>query len=166
MRVSSPLLGCRPDTGPWLIWGLNRSWIWILRGFFFFFFKNTGTEIKTTWCKIREQGRCGKVWMISSERYSYTSFDSCAGALSWRSLIPCVPEVGQAFSVVFVQFWENTVSVALPSRCSFLPCMVSVAQCSLSKNKYCVKYLLEMASPCNMGHIPTFWNQCFVHRFS
>ena len=124
MHVYSFLLGGGSNTEKQQIQGLNRKWICVLRGFSLNLKTNNNKKQKIKQTKNNnkkshdarsgEQEECGKVCLFFLERYSCTNFDSRAGVLSKRSLVPSTPEVGQAFFAVVVQFQKNTFSVVLP----------------------------------------------------
>ena len=159
IHVYDPFWGYGPNTGKWRIRGLNRSWFCMLRGFYL------NVETEKHHMAQDPGGREGVAeWIFSLERYSCTSFDLCAGALSRRSLIPGMPEVSQDFFCSMSSVPKGQSLCSTPPWCFFLPCVASVTQCPLSKKKILCRVPSFQSS--DLGHIPTFWNSCFVCFFS
>ena len=131
MHVSS-LLGCGPvNTGKWHIWRrLDRSWICFLWGFSLSF----GKRKKITWCKIQGVGRVLQS-LFSFERHTCTSFVCSQVRHHEEVWFHTCLGLGEVF-LYFVCFQKNSLCSISP-WCSFLPCMVSVAQCPLSQTILC-----------------------------
>ena len=113
--------------------------------------------------------------MFSLERYSCTSFDLCAGALSSRSSIPRIPEVG-LFVVLFVQFRKSQflyyspvmLFPALHGYCSTAPFewkkISGIAWPFRARSNLPVPMLCSLHFPRGQTNTARFYHRLPVHR--
>ena len=88
MPVWTQSWGCMWKTGKWLIQGMDDLELNLCPARHFF---RSQKKKKPQGARSGKKARWGEVSMFSSMRYSCMSLHLWAGALSWKSLIPCMP---------------------------------------------------------------------------